>query len=112
MAEATRTSLELVMVENWRRDKLFRLLAHFRSGAEQLGLPIMASASAIQPLMVGDSHTVVKWSNDLLEKGFLVSAIRPPTVPRGESRLRITFSADHEQHQVDQLLDALVAVTT
>ncbi len=112
IAEATRTSLELVMVENWRRDKLFRLLAHFRSGAEQLGLPIMASASAIQPLMVGDSHTVVKWSNDLLEKGFLVSAIRPPTVPRGESRLRITFSADHEQHQVDQLLDALVAVTT
>jgi len=68
IAEATRTSLELVMVENWRRDKLFRLLAHFRSGAEQLGLPIMASASAIQPLMVGDSHTVVKWSNDLLEK--------------------------------------------
>ena len=107
VAEATRTSLKLLIAENWRRDKLMQLLARFRLGAVQLGLSVMPTASAIQPILIGDSQRAVEISEALLRKGFLVSAIRPPTVPNGEARLRITFSANHQQQQVDQLLDAL-----
>jgi 8-amino-7-oxononanoate synthase len=68
--------------------------------------------SAIQPIIIGDSQKVVEISNALLNAGFLVSAIRPPTVPQGSARLRVTFSALHEEQQVDRLLDALDKVMT
>ena len=110
ITEATRTSLNILITENWRRDKLSQLLARFRTGAKQLGLQIMHSASAIQPILVGDSQKVIQLSHALFDKGFLVSGIRPPTVPKGQARLRITFSAEHEEQQVDQLLDALDTV--
>ena len=110
IAEATRTSLNILMTENWRRDKLLQLLARFRKGAKQLGIQIMPSASAIQPILVGQSQKVVQISNELFERGFLVSGIRPPTVPKDQARLRITFSAQHEEQQIDQLLDALGTV--
>lgn len=107
VAEATRASLKIVIAENWRRDKLKKLSERFRLGAEQLGLQLMPSSSAIQPILIGDSQTAVDISNALLNVGFLVSAIRPPTVPQGSARLRVTFSALHEEQHVDQLLDAL-----
>jgi 8-amino-7-oxononanoate synthase len=118
VAEATRASLKIVIAENWRRDKLKKLAERFRLGAGQLGLKLMdisrdeclnsnAAASAIQPIIIGDSQRAVDISNALLKAGFLVSAIRPPTVPQGSARLRVTFSALHEEQQVDQLLDAL-----
>jgi 8-amino-7-oxononanoate synthase len=68
--------------------------------------------SAIQPIIIGDSQRAVDISNALLNDGFLVSAIRPPTVPQGSARLRVTFSALHEERHVDQLLDALDKATT
>ncbi|KAF3982930.1 MAG: 8-amino-7-oxononanoate synthase [Methylococcales symbiont of Hymedesmia sp. n. MRB-2018] len=111
IAEATRTSLRILMVENWRRDKLLKLANRFTLGAKQIGLQILPSASAIQPLLIGDSQSAIRLSNDLLDKGFLVSAIRPPTVPKGQARLRITFSANHDEQQIDQLLDALESTT-
>jgi len=111
VAEATRSSLKLVITESWRRDKLQSHVKRFQSGAKQLGLSIMPSESAIQPILIGDSQQAVKISNALLNKGFLVSAIRPPTVPKGEARLRITFSANHHSQHVDQLLAALDAVS-
>lgn len=107
VAEATSASLKIVIAENWRRDKLKQLSEQFRLGAEQLGLQVMPSSSAIQPILIGDSQRAVNISNALLNAGFLVSAIRPPTVPQGSARLRVTFSALHEAQQVDQLLDAL-----
>jgi 8-amino-7-oxononanoate synthase len=107
VAEATRVSLKIAIEENWRRDKLKQLSQRFRQGAEQLGLTLMASPSAIQPILIGDSQTAVDISSALLDAGFLVSAIRPPTVPQGSARLRVTFSALHEEQHVDQLLDAL-----
>ncbi len=107
VAEATRTSLKLVIAENWRREKLQSLVKRFQLGAYQLGLPVMPSDSAIQPLLIGDSQRAVDISEALLSQGFLVSAIRPPTIPKGEARLRITFSANHQPKHVDQLLDAL-----
>ncbi len=68
--------------------------------------------SAIQPIIIGDSQRAVDISNALLNDGFLVSAIRPPTVPQGSARLRVTFSALHEERHVDRLLDALDKATT
>jgi 8-amino-7-oxononanoate synthase len=107
IAEATRTSLKIIRMESWRREKLRSLTNRFSVGATQLGLPVMASSSPIQPLLLGVSEKAVAVSNALYDAGFHVSAIRPPTVPSGSARLRITFSALHEEHQIDQLLDAL-----
>ncbi len=112
VAEATRASLKIVIEESWRRDKLKQLSERFRLGAEQLGLTLMPSSSAIQPILIADSQTAVDISSALLAVGFLVSAIRPPTVPQGSARLRVTFSAQHEEQHVDQLLDALSKVNT
>ncbi len=107
MAEATRVSLRLLQEESWRRGHLQHLVAHFRRGALQQGLQLMDSFTAIQPIMVGDSGRASAISARLLEQGFWVSAIRPPTVPAGGSRLRVTFSANHQLEQVDGLLAAL-----
>jgi 8-amino-7-oxononanoate synthase len=107
VAEATRASLKIVITDNWRRDKLKRLVERFKLGAGQLGLQLMPSSSPIQPVLIGVSQRAVDISNILLNKGFLVSAIRPPTVPQGSARLRVTFSALHDEQHVDRLLDAL-----
>jgi len=107
IAEATRASLQIVINETWRRDKLNHLVAHFKQGAGQLGLPLMPSSSAIQPILIGESQEAVRLSNALWEAGFWVGAIRPPTVPKGSARLRVTFSAWHDQEQLDRLLETL-----
>jgi 8-amino-7-oxononanoate synthase len=110
VAEATRASLKIAIEDSWRRNKLKQLSERFRLGAEQIGLQVMPSSSAIQPILIGDSQRAVDISNALLEAGFLVSAIRPPTVPQGSARLRVTFSALHEKQHVDRLLDALAKI--
>jgi 8-amino-7-oxononanoate synthase len=110
VAAATRASLQLIIKDGWRRSKLQALTERFKVGAGQLGLQLMPSSSAIQPIMLGDSHMAVALSQALFDAGFLVSAIRPPTVPHGSARLRITFSALHEEQQVDRLLDTLAAI--
>ncbi len=110
VAEATRASLRLVQSDGWRREKLHSLIARFRSGATQLGLHLMDSMTPIQPLLVGDAHEAVRLSEALLDKGILISAIRPPTVPEGTARLRITLSAAHSEEQVDHLLATLEEV--
>ena len=107
VAEATRASLKLVINESWRREKLQALVAYFYQGASQLGLQLMNSPTAIQPIVIGDSLRALDASKALLAEGIYISAIRPPTVPEGSARLRITFSALHEQQHVDRLLTAL-----
>ncbi len=107
VAEATRTSLRLVQREPWRRQRLQELISRFRSGAEQLGLPLMHSQTPIQPILAGSVERALEWSARLEEQGVLVSAIRPPTVPEGSARLRVTLSAAHTDEQVDRLLEAL-----
>jgi len=107
MAEALREALKIVINDGWRRDHLQQLISRFRQGAGQLGLPLMPSETPIQPLVVGDAGRALRWSSALAEHGILVTAIRPPTVPQGSARLRITFSATHTAEHVDQLLDAL-----
>jgi 8-amino-7-oxononanoate synthase len=107
VAEATRASLRLVREEGWRREKVAALVQRFRRGAEQLGLSLMASQTPVQPLLVGEAPRAVALSAALEARGLLISAIRPPTVPEGTARLRITFSAAHTEAQVDRLLDEL-----
>ena len=107
VAAASLEALLLVREEPERRAHLHSLIQHFRAGAAQLDLPLLPSASAIQPLLVGDAGRAVALSEKLGEHGYLIGAIRPPTVPAGTSRLRITLSAGHTQAQVDRLLDHL-----
>ncbi len=107
VASATRTSLLLLQEQHWRREHLQSLIQYFRSGCEQQGLPLMPSQTPIQPLLIGCERRAMEMSQRLSEQGILVTAIRPPTVPKGSSRLRITFSASHELHHIDRLLDAL-----
>lgn len=107
VAEATRTSLKLVREEEWRRERLQALIGRFRAGARELDLELMPSDTPIQPLLVGSSEKALRWSALLERRGILISAIRPPTVPDGSARLRITLSAVHTEEQVDRLVDAL-----
>jgi len=111
LAEATRTALSMVREESWRRERLRDLVARFRRGAEQLGLPLGLSATPIQPLLAGSAERAVDWARELERQGILVTAIRPPTVPEGSARLRITLSAAHSEKQVDRLLDALAKLS-
>jgi 8-amino-7-oxononanoate synthase len=110
LAATTRCAVQLARTENWRRDKLQALIGRFRKGAEQLGLPLMPSRTAIQPLLLGDAQHALDAARTLEAQGLLVVAIRPPTVPQGQARLRITLSAAHEEAQVDRLLDALASL--
>ena len=107
VACATLKSLQLLQTESWRREHLNRLIARFRSGAAEIGLRLMDSPTPIQPILVGDSERALRLSALLRERGLLVGAIRPPTVPAGSARLRVTLSAAHSAAQLEQLLDAL-----
>ena len=107
LACATLKSLELLRRETWRREHLAALIGQFRQGAEQIGLQLMDSPTPIQPILVGDSAKALRLSRMLRERGLLVTAIRPPTVPAGSARLRVTLSAAHSQAQVQLLLNAL-----
>jgi len=107
VACATLKSMELLRSEGWRREHLQRLVARLREGAAQIGLTLMDSPTPIQPVLIGDSARALRLSALLRERGILVGAIRPPTVPAGSARLRITLSATHSEAQLERLLQAL-----
>ncbi|GGY75742.1 8-amino-7-oxononanoate synthase [Marinobacter zhanjiangensis] len=107
LATASCRSVELVEQDEHRRTHLTRLINRFRSEAATMGYDLMPSATPIQPIMIGDPREAIRLSGELEKRGLLVTAIRPPTVPHGESRLRVTFSASHTDEQLDQLLAAL-----
>jgi len=107
LACATLKSLELLRRETWRREHLAALIQQFREGAEQIGLQLLDSPTPIQPILIGDSAQALRLSRMLRERGLLVTAIRPPTVPVGSARLRVTLSAAHSEAQVQLLLNAL-----
>lgn len=109
LAETTLASLAIVEAEEWRRERLRELVARFRAGLAQTGIAAPVSQTPIQPLIVGDAERAVALSAALEEAGFLVAAIRPPTVPEGTSRLRVTLTAAHTTEDVDRLLEALTA---
>lgn len=122
LAAATRAALRLVAAGDELRERLYDRIARFRRGAAQIGLTgagLLAEPAGadrgrpptpIQPLMLGSSRRALQVAAALLERGFLVTAIRPPTVPDGSARLRVTLSAAHSEGQVDSLLNALDGV--
>ena len=109
VAAATRRALRIVHEEAWRREALQARIAQFREGAARRGLAVMPSTTPIQPLVLGGERAALAASGRLAEAGYRVTAIRPPTVPAGTARLRITLSAAHTPQQVEGLLAALDA---
>jgi 8-amino-7-oxononanoate synthase len=119
IAAAAREALRIVQKEPEHRQRLLVNVARFAQGAHQLGLfeasvpesrvpsPGSRSSTPIQPLVLGDAARALAVSRALYERGFWVAAIRPPTVPKDTSRLRITLSAAHTPEQIDGLLEAL-----
>ncbi len=106
-AYAISEALRLIQREDWRRRRLHQAIEYFRQGAEQLGLNLAPSATPIQPLLLGSDARTLQISQALWDQGIYVPAIRPPTVPRGSARLRISLSAAHQQEDLDRLLQAL-----
>lgn len=107
VAAGSLAAVELMQREPQHRARLADNIQYFRARAADLGLPLTESASAIQPLLLGCEKTVMAVAAQLQGRGFLVGAIRPPTVPAGTARLRITLSAAHSEEQIEELLGAL-----
>lgn len=110
VAAATRASLRVMQEEPWRRSRVLENAARFRREATGIGLRLQASSTPIQPVVLGTEDAALAASEALLEAGLWVPAIRPPTVPSGSARLRVTFSASHSADDVDRLLDALAGL--
>jgi 8-amino-7-oxononanoate synthase len=104
VAAATRAALKLAQSEGWRRERLAALTALFRRAAAAAGVPLTASGTPIQPIVLGDAGAALEAQRSLARAGFWVVAIRPPTVPQGAARLRITLSAAHTEAEVDELV--------
>jgi 8-amino-7-oxononanoate synthase len=107
VAAATLASLRIVREDSGLRERLQAHIAYFRHEAGGLGLDLMASTTPIQPIVLGSNERALAWSTALQERGLLVGAIRPPTVPAGTARLRVTLTAAHERSDIDRLLEAL-----
>lgn len=112
VAAATRMSLQLIKDESWRREKLQQHIRLFREEAQRIGLPLMPSMTPIQPILLGDETLAMQWQERLRQHGIWISAIRPPTVPKGTARLRITLSAAHDIQDIDYLLRILKQINT
>lgn len=104
---ALQAALRCIQQGDDLRDKLAGNIARFKAGAGQLGLRLADSSSAIQPLIVGENQRALEWAQRLRERGLWVSAIRPPTVPPGSARLRLTLTAAHRPEDIDILLESL-----
>jgi len=106
-AAASLAAVRIARKDDWRREKLQALIAQLRAGAARHGLQLLPSDTPIQPLSCGDEHRALALAAALETRGYWVAPIRPPTVPDGRSRLRITLSATHAEADVDGLVDAL-----
>jgi len=106
-AAASLAAVKLARRDQWRRDRLVAGIARFREGAASRGFELMPSDTPIQPLVCGEDTHALAFAQALEAQGIWVAAIRPPTVPEGQARLRITFSALHSDADIDGLLVAL-----
>lgn len=108
IAAATRQALACLIGAEDRRERLRESIAYFKAAMQRNDIALMASDSPIQPLLVGDNEKLMRLNAFLREQGILVGAIRPPTVPNGSARLRITLSSSHSRASLDVLNAALV----
>ncbi len=107
LVQAQLAALRVLQEEPWRRDCLQANIESFVAQARAAGVPLLASKTAIQPVLIGDNQRALAAQETLRQQGVLAVAIRPPTVPEGTARLRITLSALHSKAQLRQLIDAL-----
>src|SRR5690606_26317065 len=107
LAAASLAALKLARRDDWRRERLRELVAQFREGASRFGLELMSSNTPNQQIVCGSEARALAMSAGIERAGLLVAAIRPPTVPEGGSRLRVTLSALHTPQQVQALLAAI-----
>ena len=110
IAAATLAALDVIQAEPWRQHTLQTHIQHLRTALLQQGWQLTDSQSAIQPIITGKAEDALALSQQLLQQGLLVSAIRPPTVPPNSSRLRITLSAGHTTEHIDRLITALASI--
>jgi 8-amino-7-oxononanoate synthase len=110
VAAATRVSLRVANEESWRRERVLGHVAAFRDAAQSAGLEIGSSHTPIQPILLGSAARALAASDALWNDGIWVTAIRPPTVPEGSARLRITLSAAHVPDDVTRLVETLATV--
>ena len=106
-AAAALAAVKLARREHWRREKLAALVGRFREGLRTRGFELPVTATPIQPVPCGDNARALAMAARLEADGFRVAAIRPPTVPEGRARLRVTLCAAHGEDQVDALVLAL-----
>lgn len=106
-AAATREAVRIARTGDGLRERLNANIERLKAGAQARGLALMPSDTPIQPLLVGSDAQALAMAAALEDQGCWVAPIRPPTVPEGSARLRITLSAAHETAQVEGLLDAL-----
>lgn len=107
LAHALLTSVRLIGQDEWRREALRRNIAQLKQGLQSSLWKLLPSVTPIQPLLIGDSVEAMRISQGLRERGMLVPAIRPPTVPQGTARLRISLSATHQPDDIQRLVRAL-----
>jgi 8-amino-7-oxononanoate synthase len=107
LAHTLLASLEIIAAETWRRELLARLILKLKQDGAGLRWRLLPSDTAIQPLVIGANDEAVRVAEQLAQRGLLVPAIRPPTVPRGSARLRISLSAAHTDEDVARLVAAL-----
>ena len=107
VAAATRAALALVRTESWRRERLRTLVGRFRVAAHALGVPLANSTTPIQPVLLGSAAAALAAQRELASAGYWVVAIRPPSVPAGSARLRVTLSAAHTEAEIDGLAEQL-----
>jgi 8-amino-7-oxononanoate synthase len=112
LAAAARAALAVQAEESWRRERVLAHAARFRTAATALGFELLASDTPIQPIVTGSETAALAASEALLADGLWVPAIRPPTVPPGRSRLRVTFSAAHDDDDVERLISALATLAS
>ena len=109
VAVAAKASLEIIKTETWRRERLFKLIKYFKLGAQERNLIFLPSDAPIQSFVVGSPDKTARLSQLLLSQQLFVYAIRPPTVLPNTSRLRITLNCNHQEAEIDMLLDCLRA---
>ena len=107
MAHTILTSIKIVRKDQWRRDQLTALIAHFRRTATHQNIQLENSQTAIQPIIIGSSSKAMQITKNLKAQGFWLTAIRPPTVAKGTARLRVTLTVNHTNDDVERLVFAL-----
>ncbi len=108
LAKVIQASINISETESWRREYLQELITYFRATAIEQQIPLSNSITPIQVIILGTSERALAVSKFLYQQGIIVTAIRPPTVPQGTARLRITLSAAHTKKQVDKLINTLL----